>query len=149
MIEIDIPGFEKNRLSHLVLDYNGTLAVDGQLITGVKQCLIDLSNDIHIHILTAGTFGSVKQQLEDITCELSILPTQDQANGKLNYVNNLGAEQVVSIGNGRNDRLMLKRAAIGIVVILTEGAAVETILAADLVFTSILDVLEFLKNPYA
>ena len=35
MIEIDIPGYKTLHLEHLVLDYNGTLAVDGVLIDGV------------------------------------------------------------------------------------------------------------------
>ena len=36
MIAIDIPGYKKIELAHLVLDYNGTLAIDGKLIDGVK-----------------------------------------------------------------------------------------------------------------
>ncbi len=43
----------------------------------------------------------------------------------------LGLEQTVCIGNGRNDRLMLKAAALGLAVILEEGIAGETIGAAD------------------
>jgi soluble P-type ATPase len=34
MIEIDISGYKTLQLKHLVLDYNGTLACDGQLIDG-------------------------------------------------------------------------------------------------------------------
>lgn len=34
MIEINIPGFGSLELDHLVLDYNGTMALDGQLIEG-------------------------------------------------------------------------------------------------------------------
>ena len=43
MIEIDIPGFGILRLEHLVLDYNGTIAVDGQPVQGVKERLIALA----------------------------------------------------------------------------------------------------------
>jgi soluble P-type ATPase len=42
---------------------------------------------------------------------------------------------------------MLKEAVLGIAVILTEGAAVETVVAADVVCTSINAALELLKNP--
>ncbi|HZK13262.1 MAG TPA: hypothetical protein VFC55_01990 [Desulfobaccales bacterium] len=33
MISINIPGFKELRLSHLVLDYNGTIAAQGRLRT--------------------------------------------------------------------------------------------------------------------
>jgi soluble P-type ATPase len=53
----------------------------------------------------------------------------------------------VSIGNGRNDQLMLKASALGIAVILAEGIAAETLLASDVVCTSIIDALDLLRNP--
>ena len=37
MIEIAIPGGESLRLAHALLDFNGTLAQDGQLIEGVPE----------------------------------------------------------------------------------------------------------------
>ena len=37
MLSIAIPGFKNLSLAHLVLDFNGTLAVDGNLITGVSE----------------------------------------------------------------------------------------------------------------
>ena len=35
MIEVDIPGYRTLQLAYLVLDHNGTLAVDGILKPGV------------------------------------------------------------------------------------------------------------------
>ena len=40
-----------------MLDYNGTLAVDGHLLGGVKKALTALSGKINVHVLTADTFG--------------------------------------------------------------------------------------------
>ena len=37
MIALTIPGFGALELQHLVLDYNGTLAVDGKLIRGLRD----------------------------------------------------------------------------------------------------------------
>ena len=37
--EIEIPGFKRLFLANLVLDYNGTLACDGKVITGVGERL--------------------------------------------------------------------------------------------------------------
>ncbi len=147
MIEISIPGYKKLQLKYLVLDYNGTLAFDGQIIAGVKECLETLSSKIQIHVLTADTFGKVRSRLEGVSCELSILSEDNQDIAKLKYVKRLGYEHAVCIGNGRNDRLMLKEAALGIAVILEEGAAAETLFAADIVCTNIISALEMLVNP--
>lgn len=147
MIEVTIPGYKTLQFKHLVLDYNGTLAVDGELLPGVKEALKGLSEELQVHILTADTFGKVRSRVEGIPCELSILPLENQDTGKLDYVKSLGAEHTVCIGNGRNDRLMLKEAALGIAVILEEGAAKQTLVAADIVCTTILSALQLLTNP--
>jgi soluble P-type ATPase len=46
-----------------------------------------------------------------------------------------------------NDEGMLREAALGILVIGQEGAAVRSLLAADLVVTSIQDGLDLLRSP--
>ncbi len=147
MIEISIPGYKKLQLKHLVMDYNGTLACDRRLINGVKEALEDLADTIEIHVLTADTFGKVQAGLKEVDCKLSILPEDNQDVGKLEYIKRLNSEFTVCIGNGRNDSLMLKEAALGIAVILEEGAALETLIAADVVCTSIVSALELLANP--
>ena len=147
MIKIEIPGFNKLTLQHLVMDYNGTLACDGRLLAGVEDRLNVLSHDIELHVLTADTFGTVKRQLSPISNALSILPEEGQAEAKLNYVTSLDAAKTVCIGNGRNDRYMLKKAAIGIVIVQDECAAVEAVQAADIIAPTILTALELLLNP--
>ena len=70
---------------------------------------------------------------------------QDQA--KVDFVNRLGAHRTVSIGNGRNDALMLTASALGIVVILGEGASITSLKSADIVCTDIVSALELLNHP--
>ena len=147
MIEIDIPGNKILQLEHLVLDYNGTIAFDGALIDGVKECLAELSQMLTVHVITADTFGSVKKALENIDCKLAVIPLDRQDTAKLEYVKNLGCEKTVSIGNGTNDRLMLKASALGVAVIQGEGAAFETLASADVVCTDIRSGLSLLSNP--
>jgi soluble P-type ATPase len=132
MIEVAIPGYRTLSLEHLVLDYNGTLAVDGEPLAGVMNALKNLAQSLEVHVLTADTFGKVRSRLDT---------------GKLDYVKALGVERTVCMGNGRNDRLMLKEAALGVAVILDEGVAVETLNSADVVCTGILSALELLTNP--
>ncbi len=74
MIKIAIPGYKTLQLKHLVLDYNGTLACDGEILEGVKACLQTLSETLQIHVLTADTFQNVQSRLKGFPCEISILP---------------------------------------------------------------------------
>jgi len=147
MIKIAIPGYETIKLEHLVLDHNGTLACDGILIEGVKERLQKLAGHLQIHVLTADTFGKARAQLGDAPCKLSILAAGNQDIGKIKYVRELGPNQTVCIGNGRNDRYMLKHAALGIAVMLAEGVAVEAMKNADVVCTDICNALDLLLNP--
>ena len=61
MIEISIPGNETLQLRHLICDYNGTLALDGELIEGVGQAMgntgpgFDRSCDHRRHIRNRGS----------------------------------------------------------------------------------------------
>lgn len=149
MLEIAIPGFATLRLKHLVLDFNGTLAVDGHLVPGVKERLESVSRKLRLHVLTADTFGLARDALADVSCELSIslLAPEQQDLAKGAYVSRLGASEVVCIGNGRNDRLMLWSAAIGIAVMGREGVAAAAASASDLIVPGIIDALDLLDNP--
>ena len=51
----EILGYTTLHLIHLLLDFNGTIACDGKLITGVKEKLQLLGHDFHIHVVTADT----------------------------------------------------------------------------------------------
>jgi soluble P-type ATPase len=147
MLEISIPGFGPLRLECLVLDYNGTLACDGELLPGVRESLESLAGTLELHVLTADTFGKAAARLDGLPCKLVVLPEGDQDVGKREYVRRLGAKRTAAIGNGRNDRLMLGEAALGIAVIGEEGAAGATLATADVVAPGILSALDLLTNP--
>jgi soluble P-type ATPase len=147
MLELDVPGFKNLRLAHLILDYNGTLACDGQPLEGVRERLATLAASLDILILTADTFGTVQGQVAGWPCRVEVIPRGQEAEAKLAYVRDLGADQTAAAGNGRNDRLMLKEAALGIIVVQSEGTAVEALLAADLVAPGILEALDLLLFP--
>lgn len=147
MIEIDIPGIKKIHAEHLVLDYNGTVAEDGKLINGVAEILNRISDNLEVHVITADTFGKAAEELKGVKCTLDIIGKGDQQKQKLDFVESLGAEKVISIGNGFNDLLMLKESALGITVIQKEGSSAKTLGAADIVVTSIIDALELILNP--
>lgn len=147
MIQVDIPGYRSLKLSHLVMDYNGTLAVDGRLEDGVRESMTALSTDLEIHVITADTFGLAAEQLQESPVQLTVLPPGNQDVAKRDFVNQLGCAGTVAVGNGRNDRLMLKAAELGIAVVLREGAAAETLAAADVICSGIVSALELLLHP--
>ncbi len=144
MINVEIPGRKSLQLSHLVLDYNGTLARDGELLSGVGEKLQDLAELVQLHVITADTHGTVGEKLAGSPCALQIIGFNEQDMQKDAYVRSLGAEKVAAIGNGRNDGLMLKTAALGIALIQEEGAGVSAILQSDIVCTDILNAFDLL-----
>ncbi|HTY61962.1 MAG TPA: ATPase P [Acidobacteriota bacterium] len=147
MIEIDVPGYRKFRLSHLVLDVNGTIAKDGQLIDGVHELLAKLGSQIEVHMITADTHGRQEVINRQLNLTAVSIPVQKQAEAKLDYINKLGTDSVVAVGNGANDALMLEHAALGIGIIGAEGAAGITLQKADVVVTDTRSALELLLYP--
>ena len=147
MIEIDIPDFGKLEIAHLVLDYNGTIALDGKLIQGVRERLTVLAGHIAVHVVTADTFGTVAEKLAGLPVTLYVLPPVAQDLAKTNYADRLGSDKTACIGNGRNDAGMLKKAALGIAVVQEEGTAVASIMSADIVAPDIVSALDLFMNP--
>jgi len=147
MLKIDIPGRRELHLRWLISDYNGTLARDGALLPEVIPLIRSLSAQLQFHIVTADTFGLAAKALGGLPVKLTILPPDHQDQRKLEYVRQFRADFVVCLGNGRNDRLMLREAALGICVMEAEGTCVQTLQEADVVSRSAKDALELLLNP--
>lgn len=147
MLEVEVPGRPRLRLEHLVLDFNGTLACDGELIAGVPERLARLADRLAIHVVTADTFGTAARALAGLPVALTTLAAGSQAAAKLAIVRALGAERSACVGNGHNDRQMLAAAALGIAVVQREGAAGSALEAAHIVCPNILDALDLLTQP--
>lgn len=149
MIEIDIPGRGRLVLTYLVLDVNGTLAVDGTLLPGVLERVQRLRAQLQVEMLTADTYGrqtALDRQLGFAAHRLQ--PGQPEAAQKAAFVRSLGAEHTAAIGNGANDVEMLRVAALGIAVLEGEGTSVDALMAADVVVRSITDALDLLLQPH-
>jgi soluble P-type ATPase len=97
--------------------------------------------------MSVDTFHKAHAALKGIDCTLTVLPGADIDRQKEAYVRNIGPDQVVAIGNGNNDRLMLKAARLGIAVIEREGCLVNTLVNADIAVLRIRDALGLLHNP--
>ncbi|HDO7865871.1 TPA: HAD family hydrolase [Legionella pneumophila] len=147
MLQINIPGFGELTLNYALIDYNGTLAVDGALIEGIATQLNALSEHLDVHIITGDSFGTARTELADIHCTLTILPAENQAIAKQKYLRQLNPNETVAIGNGRNDCYILKDSALGIVVLGHEGAAIDSMISANLIMPSIVQALDILTHP--
>jgi len=147
MIELTIPGHGPSRIQHLVTDVNGTLAVDGVLIDGLTKRITSLRDRLEIHMLTADTHGRQGSIDEQLNLKATRIQAGNEAKQKAEFVHKLGADTVVAIGQGANDAEMLKAAVLGICVMSQEGAAVETMISADLIVPDIFTALDLLDKP--
>lgn len=147
MIVIPVPGIGDLRLEHLVLDYNGTLALDGKLVEGVKERIQSLAELLEIHVVTADTFGIARQQLEGYPVTLHILEPGSETSQKQAYAEALGLKATAAIGNGSNDAAMLEAVVLGICILGPEGASTKAALNSHLLIKNILEGLDLFLNP--
>ncbi|WP_368029234.1 HAD family hydrolase [Arcobacter sp. s6] len=143
---IEIPGRKTLEIKDVVFDYNGTIAIDGKLISDVSKYINELSSSFNFYVITADTYGTVKKELENTNCKVITIPALAQDLSKLNFVKELGLNTCLSVGNGRNDKLMLKESILGIAILQDEGLCTETLLNSDILVKSIFDVFAFLKD---
>jgi P-type E1-E2 ATPase len=150
-VEIDIPGRGRYEMQHLVLDVNGTVACGGRLIEGVRERLQALrASGWAVHWITADTRGRqaiLDEELGWPAERISPGEAGGEAAQKAAFVQGLGAEAVVAIGNGSNDMAMLREARLGIAVLGPEGLALDALAMADLVAPDILSALDLLRDP--
>jgi len=131
----------------VILDFNGTIAVDGKLINGVAEKINNLSTLLNFVIVTADTYGTVEKELIGVNCKIVNLSNSKEFQSKLDVLISLGKGQTICVGNGFNDRIVLKECVLGISVLQEEGLSMEALIASDFVCKSIIDVFSCIKNP--
>ncbi|HEX2186956.1 MAG TPA: HAD hydrolase family protein [Chloroflexota bacterium] len=148
MLKIDIPGRGTYQFERLVIAVNGTIAEDGELIAGVRERFVRLGRALQVMMVTADRYGrqvAIDRELELEAVRLEL--REAEAPQKAELVRRLGSDGTIAIGNGANDALMLKEAAIGIAVVGPEGASAAAVQSADVVTRSVLDALDLLIFP--
>lgn len=146
MIKYNIPGRTSLEIENIILDYNGTIAIDGILIDGVMDRLNILKDFFSIYIVTADTYGSVKKQCMNLPVEVLTFPKENAGLEKEIILEKLGPSKTISIGNGFNDIQMAKKSIISIALIQVEGCSSKLILNSDIICKNILDALDLLIN---
>jgi P-type E1-E2 ATPase len=148
MIEVAIPGRGIFRIECLILDLNGTIALDGKLIRGVKERIIALSTKAQVIVATADTNKNAELLLRDLPVALCRIEEAGEGEQKARLVREKGESSTVCLGNGSNDVLMLKESAVGICIVGREGASSEAMTASDLVIPHINDALDLFLQPH-
>ena len=144
---MDIPGWGTIDIENIVIDLNGTIATDGRVPREVKERINSLSDQAKIYVLTADTQGTANKEILGMDAELIKIPEEDSKQEKLDLLKTLNLEATVAIGNGSNDQLILKEAALGIAVLGDEGVSVSAIKSADIVVKNIQNALDVLLKP--
>ncbi len=116
------------------------------MLPGVQERLRVLSERLQVIVLTADTFGRAASELRDLPVVLEILNGGNEDEAKASHVKNLGSSSTIALGNGHNDRLMLAEAALGLVVIQSEGTARSALEAGDVLFRDVRDALDTLVD---
>lgn len=147
MIKLDIPGRGVFEFENIVLDLNGTISVDGKIHPKAREKINVLAKRAKIYVLTADTRGRAEQILAKLKAETILLSSNNTSREKVEFIQAIGANRTVAIGNGYNDHLMVKAAALGLCIIGREGASAETMKRSDVVFQNVLDALDFLLRP--
>lgn len=148
MISLAIPGRNMEiKITRLLLDMNGTISTDGILLSGVKEKLDLLKNDLDVYLLTADTMGSAANAAEELDIEMFKVSAEEGGQDKLDILNTLGAETTVAIGNGYNDSLMLEHAILSIIVLGEEGCSIHALKNTDIMVKDINDALDLLLHP--
>lgn len=146
MIVYKIPGRETLEIHNLVLDYNGTIAVNGKLIDGVKDLINKLSNELNIYILTADTYGTVEKECKDLNAKILTFPKENAGESKRKIVKELNGYKTICIGNGYNDIPMFKESILSIGIMEGEGSSGELIANSTIVSRSIVEALRIVYN---
>lgn len=146
-MKTDIPGWGNIDIQNIVLDLNGTIATDGKIPVDVKKKIESLSKMVRIYILTADTHGNAAEEVLGVNAELVKIPEGESKIGKFEFLKTLNLETTVAIGNGSNDQLVLKEAALGVAVLGVEGMSASTIKNADIVVKDIHDALDLFLKP--
>jgi soluble P-type ATPase len=148
LLKIEIPNVGTITVEHRVMDMNGTIATGGVIEGQLLPLLEKLKKVLSLHIVTADTFGTATKMAKSFGLDCHVLTKQKvESEEKLDYINTLGSEKCVVMGNGNNDHLMLENAGLGIGVMDREGIATACLLAADLIVQDPRDALLILLNP--
>lgn len=140
-----IPNVGELVLETVILDLNGTIAVRGEVLPGVKDRIEQVQKlGLRLVLFSGDTRGNAMAIAKELGVELVSAGTGEE---KRTAALGLNPDTCVTIGNGLIDVPLFKTVKLSIAVIQAEGAHGKVIAVADVVVLSVLDALDLLLNP--
>jgi soluble P-type ATPase len=112
MITMERPGQEPLGIEYILIDFEGTLAVDRRVDPKAKDKMNLLSRRTKLYVLAQGQDQVAEEVLKKVKAEIVHLKEGESSQGKLNLLNELGAQRTVAIGNGLTMSPWLKKPAL-------------------------------------
>ncbi len=144
-MHFDIPGQEPLDIQTIILDLNGTLTIDGELIAGLEERIKALRDSaVQLFLFTGDTNGNAGAIARELGLEVRITKN---AEAKAEQARALNPDTAAAIGNGRIDLELFKTVRLRILTLQAEGVHTQTLLASDIVVPSINDALDLFLKP--
>ena len=138
-------GVEEIELTNIILDLNGTLAVNGIIVDGVKERIQKLKQlGYEVYLFTGDQRGNAAAQAAKLGIKVKKAISSDE---KEKLTKELETEKTVSIGNARIDIGAFKPCALRIGTLQGEGIHTEILEHIDLLVPSVNNALDLLIDP--
>ena len=70
MINVPVPGWGELSIEYVIVDFNGTAALDGKLKKEVKEVIDKISRYVKVFVITADTYETADSELGPCKCHL-------------------------------------------------------------------------------
>jgi P-type E1-E2 ATPase len=137
-----VPEIGEMELKTIVLDLNGTLAVKGKIVSGVKNRLRELKKMGYSMVFFSGDQRGNAQELAD-TLGIEFRKALNSAE-KEKHLLQMESDKTVAIGNARIDIGMFKHAKVSIATVQAEGIHSGILNYVDIIVPCITDALDIL-----
>ncbi|MHA1803610.1 MAG: HAD family hydrolase [Promethearchaeota archaeon] len=144
-----IPNFKTLTIENILFDLNGTIQFSGEISLELIEKMQELKKFYNVFVISADTRGNLKNLAEKMNVDyIKIAMSNDltEAEAKNRELEKLGEDKTAAIGNGNNDALMLKNAALGIAILGKEGLSVQSLLNCDVVLPDPISAMNFLLD---
>lgn len=138
---MEIPNYGEIQFGAVLFDLNGTLGESGRVTEEVKHLLERLAGKYTVVVLSSDTFGTLEEEFNGLPVRIERVSSGAE---KARIAE--GYKPYVAVGNGNNDVAMLEGAELAFCVVGPEGAAVDALLASDIVVKDVKDALTMLLD---
>jgi P-type E1-E2 ATPase len=140
-----VTGVGEIELNTIVLDLNGTLQVQDEIVAGAKERLAKLRElGYKIYLFTGDQRGNAAEVCADLGIDYKVTKsTEEKAQGMQEF----NKENTVAIGNARIDIGMFENAKVRIATLQAEGIHAGILGHVDVITNSINDALDLLIDP--